>query len=43
LQRYGPAYVHVPALGNLHYRDHRLPIVLADAPAGAALPAVVCL
>jgi uncharacterized protein (DUF488 family) len=34
LQRYGPGYVHLPALGNLHYRDHRLPIVLADAPAG---------
>jgi Protein of unknown function, DUF488 len=34
LQRYGPAYVHLPALGNLHYRDHRLPIVLADAPTG---------
>ena len=34
LQRYGPAYLHLPALGNLHYRDHRLPIVLADAPTG---------
>ena len=34
LQRYGPAYVHLPALGNLHARDHRLPIVLADAPTG---------
>jgi Domain of unknown function DUF488 len=34
LQRYGSAYVHLPALGNLHYRDHRLPIVLADAPTG---------
>jgi Active DUF488-N3 subclade len=34
LQRYGPGYVHLPALGNLHYRDHRLPIVLADAPTG---------
>ncbi len=34
LQRYGPAYVHVPALGNLHSRDHRRPIVLADASAG---------
>lgn len=34
LQRYGPGYVHLPSLGNLHYRDHRLPIVLADAPAG---------
>jgi Active DUF488-N3 subclade len=34
LQRYGPGYVHLPALGNLHYRDHRLPIVLADAPSG---------
>jgi Active DUF488-N3 subclade len=34
LQRYGPGYMHLPALGNLHYRDHRLPIVLADAPAG---------
>jgi Active DUF488-N3 subclade len=34
LQRYGPGYMHLPALGNLHYRDHRLPIVLADAPSG---------
>ena len=34
LQRYGPAYVHLPALGNLHSRDHHLPIVLADAPTG---------
>ncbi len=31
VQRYGSAYVHVPELGNLNYRDHRLPILLADA------------
>ncbi len=34
LQRYGSAYVHVPEFGNLNYRDHRLPILLADAPGG---------
>jgi Active DUF488-N3 subclade len=34
VQRYGPAYVHVPELGNLNYRNHHLPIVLADAPTG---------
>ncbi len=34
IQRYGPSYVHVPTLGNLNYRNHRLPIVLADAATG---------
>ncbi|GCE05611.1 DUF488 domain-containing protein [Dictyobacter aurantiacus] len=33
-QRFGNQYHHIPELGNLNYRDHALPIMLADPAAG---------
>jgi uncharacterized protein (DUF488 family) len=38
-QRFGARYHHVPQLGNVNYRDHSLPMILADAESG--LPLVV--
>lgn len=35
-QVYGDRYVSVPDLGNLNYRDRRLPIMLRNAAAGLA-------
>lgn len=35
-QCFGARYQHVPALGNLNHRDHRLPIALVDPVAGVA-------
>ena len=33
-ERFGDRYLHVPDLGNLNYRDHTLPIVIANCERG---------
>jgi uncharacterized protein (DUF488 family) len=34
--KWGDRYRHMPALGNVNYRDHRAPIELADPATGLA-------